>query len=102
VAPLRYGAGFKGKVATSLANGVPVVGTSVAMEGTGLLAGEGVAVADSAADFAASLISLYATEAAWTAHAARGIERCRALYSPAAARRVWRDLLARLGLPFRP
>jgi glycosyltransferase involved in cell wall biosynthesis len=33
VAPLRYGAGLKGKVATSLDYGVPVVGTSMAFEG---------------------------------------------------------------------
>jgi GT2 family glycosyltransferase/glycosyltransferase involved in cell wall biosynthesis len=33
VAPLRYGAGLKGKVATSLDFGVPVVGTSMAFEG---------------------------------------------------------------------
>jgi glycosyltransferase involved in cell wall biosynthesis len=102
VAPLRYGAGFKGKVAASLAHGVPVIGTSIAIEGTGLLAGDGVAIADTAEDFSVSLMSLYETEAIWTAHAARGIERCRALYAPEAARRVWRDLLARLGLPFRP
>nr|WP_245978242.1 glycosyltransferase family 4 protein [Stella humosa] len=33
VAPLRYGAGLKGKVALSLAHGVPCVGTAVAYEG---------------------------------------------------------------------
>ena len=33
VAPLRYGAGLKGKVATSLGYGVPVVGTDIAFEG---------------------------------------------------------------------
>ena len=33
VAPLRYGAGLKGKLATSLGYGVPVVGTAIAFEG---------------------------------------------------------------------
>ena len=33
VAPLRFGAGLKGKVALSMAHGVPCVGTSVAYEG---------------------------------------------------------------------
>lgn len=33
VAPLRFGAGIKGKVAFSMANQVPVIGTSVAFEG---------------------------------------------------------------------
>ncbi|MEI7600722.1 MAG: glycosyltransferase, partial [Aestuariivirga sp.] len=33
IAPLRYGAGLKGKVASSLLFGIPVVGTSMAYEG---------------------------------------------------------------------
>lgn len=33
IAPLRFGAGIKGKVAFSMANQVPVIGTSVAFEG---------------------------------------------------------------------
>lgn len=33
IAPLRFGAGIKGKVAFSMANQVPVVGTSIAFEG---------------------------------------------------------------------
>jgi glycosyltransferase involved in cell wall biosynthesis len=33
VAPLRYGAGLKGKIASSFLYGIPVVGTSVAFEG---------------------------------------------------------------------
>ena len=33
IAPVRFGAGLKGKVATSLDHGVPVVGTSLAFEG---------------------------------------------------------------------
>ena len=33
VAPLRYGAGVKGKVGEAMSHGVPVVGTPVAMEG---------------------------------------------------------------------
>ena len=36
VAPLRFGAGVKGKINQSMAFGVPVVATSLAVEGTGL------------------------------------------------------------------
>ncbi len=46
VAPLRYGAGLKGKVISSLAAGVPCVGTSVAMEGMAVRDGEAALVAD--------------------------------------------------------
>ena len=70
VAPLRYGAGFKGKVATSLAHGVPVVGTAIALEGTGLAPGDGIALADDAAAFADEVVRLHEDEAVWTALAA--------------------------------
>jgi glycosyltransferase involved in cell wall biosynthesis len=99
VAPLRFGAGFKGKVATSLAHGLPVVGTAVALEGTGLAPGEGVAVADDPASFARAVVRLHGDEAAWTTLAASGLQRCRELYSPAAALGIYRQLLADLGLP---
>ena len=47
VAPLRYGAGIKGKVATSLSHGVPVVASSIAIEGMGCEHGVHALVADS-------------------------------------------------------
>src|SRR5207253_7675591 len=40
VAPLRFGAGVKGKINQSMAWGVPVVATSVAVEGMELVSGE--------------------------------------------------------------
>ena len=99
VAPLRFGAGFKGKVATSLAHGLPVVGSSISLEGTGLLHGDGVAVADSPADFAREIVRLHEDAALWQAQSARGLERVAALYSPDAALEIWRRLLTGLGLP---
>jgi glycosyltransferase involved in cell wall biosynthesis len=99
LAPLRYGAGFKGKVATSLENGVPVVGTTIAMEGTGLLPGDGVAVADDPEAFAREVVRLHRDEPAWTTLAATGLQRCRELFSPDVAQGVYRKLLADLGMP---
>ena len=55
VAPLRYGAGFKGKVAEALAAGVPNIGTSIAFEGTGMVAGEHMLVADTAPSLAMAI-----------------------------------------------
>ena len=66
LAPLRYGAGVKGKVNLSMAHGQPVVATSCAVEGMHLNDGHDVLVADSAADFAAAIIRLYSDEALWT------------------------------------
>ena len=59
VAPLRYGAGYKGKVAMSLAHGVPAVLTSIAAEGMGLGVGSEVLVADDPQAFARSVVQLY-------------------------------------------
>ncbi len=102
VAPLRYGAGFKGKVATSLAHGVPVVATGVALEGTGLDDGDGVVLADAPEAFAAAVRRVHDDAAGWPALSARAAERVRALYGPADAREVLRRLLTGLGLPVAP
>ena len=53
VAPLRYGAGMKGKVTESLAAGVPVVTTSVGAEGLRAESGRDLMVADDDAGFVA-------------------------------------------------
>jgi glycosyltransferase involved in cell wall biosynthesis/tetratricopeptide (TPR) repeat protein len=65
VAPLRYGAGVKGKVAEALAAGLPVVGTTMAVEGMGLTAGLDVEVADDPAMFAAAIARLYKDADRW-------------------------------------
>jgi len=44
VVPLRYGAGMKGKIGTSMSYGVPCVATSIAVEGLGLKQGENILV----------------------------------------------------------
>jgi glycosyltransferase involved in cell wall biosynthesis len=99
VAPLRFGAGFKGKLATSLAHGLPAVGSAISLEGTGLVDGDGVAVADDPDAFADAVVRLHEDAALWQAQSARALERVAALYSPDAALAVWRRMLARLGLP---
>jgi len=93
VAPLRFGAGFKGKVATSLSFGVPVVGTGIAAEGTGLRDGDGITIADDAAAFARAVALLHDSEAQWRTQASRAVERCEALYAPEAALAVYRGML---------
>ena len=98
VAPLRFGAGFKGKVATSLANGVPVVATAMALEGTGLLPGDGVAQADEPEAVARAIVRIHDDAEAWASLSQAGLERVAALYSPVAASTVYRTMLAGLGL----
>ena len=65
VAPLRYGAGIKGKIGTAVVRGLPVVSTSLAAEGMSLTDGENVLVADSAEAFANAVAKIYQDEALW-------------------------------------
>jgi len=67
VAPLRFGAGAKGKVASSLAAGVPCIATAVAAEGMALNDNSGVIVAETPAAFAEAVIAAYQDEAGWAA-----------------------------------
>jgi glycosyltransferase involved in cell wall biosynthesis len=80
VAPLRYGAGMKGKIGQSLAWGVPVVTTPVGAEGMRLVHRENVMIGSDAADFARSVIELYQDEALWTRLADNGRRHIRSLF----------------------
>src|SRR5260370_26389744 len=65
VAPLRYGAGIKGKINLSMGFGVPVVATSLAVEGMALTDREDVLIADEPEDFARAVVELYESEDLW-------------------------------------
>src|SRR6058998_2493139 len=86
VAPLRFGAGVKGKINQSMAWGVPVVGTSVAVEGMELTFGEDVLVADEPEEFARALVTLYESPELWNRLSQNGIAKTRSLYSTEVAR----------------
>jgi glycosyltransferase involved in cell wall biosynthesis len=87
IAPIRYGAGVKGKINQSMGLGVPVVATSAAVEGMSLTDGEDVLVADDPAQFASRIIELYNSEEIWTRLSRNGLEKTRSLYSMDCARR---------------
>jgi glycosyltransferase involved in cell wall biosynthesis len=87
IAPLRFGAGVKGKINQSMAFGVPVVATSLAIEGMELSARQEILVADKPEDFARALIELYESEELWRRLSENGIRKTRALYSPDVARK---------------
>jgi GT2 family glycosyltransferase/glycosyltransferase involved in cell wall biosynthesis len=86
VSPLRFGAGIKGKINQSMAFGVPVVATSIAVEGMNLVHREHVLVADEPQDFARALVELYESEELWKRLSRNGISRTQELYSTDAAR----------------
>ena len=65
VAPLRFGAGVKGKVTQSLALGLPTVATPIAAEGLDLVDGEHLAIATDPVAFARCVVDVYGNEALW-------------------------------------
>jgi glycosyltransferase involved in cell wall biosynthesis len=65
VAPLRFGAGVKGKINSSMSFGVPVVATTIAAEGMGLVDGEDVLIGDTADDFARQVLLAYDDRELW-------------------------------------
>jgi GT2 family glycosyltransferase len=86
VAPLRYGAGVKGKVNMSMAHGQPVVVTSASAEG---LFGEHereFLLADDAETFAGEIVRLYQDEALWNRLSDASIKNVQKHFSVSAAR----------------
>jgi glycosyltransferase involved in cell wall biosynthesis len=65
IAPLRFGAGIKGKVGEAMAHGIPVVTTSIGAEGFGLTHGLDVMIGDDPESFAAAVQQLYSQEELW-------------------------------------
>ncbi len=90
IAPLRYGAGVKGKVNLSMAHGQPVIATPCAVEGMHLRDGQDVLVGDTADAFADAVVKLYRDEALWTSLARNGLDSVAAHFSLDAARETVR------------
>ncbi len=74
VAPLRFGAGVKGKNLESMVRGLPTVTTSIGAEGMGATPGEHLLVADDPRDFAEAVVRLLVDADLWHRVAAAGKE----------------------------
>src|SRR6185503_19250399 len=85
--------GVKGKINASHAAGLPVVATSLAVEGMHLEPGRDVLVADSAAAFAEAVVRLHEDEALWRRLADGGRENVARHFSAQAARPVLATLV---------
>jgi GT2 family glycosyltransferase/glycosyltransferase involved in cell wall biosynthesis len=106
VAPLRFGAGLKGKVVTAMSVGLPSVLTSVAAEGFEVQDGVHALIADQPAAIARAVLRLYQDEALWTKISEEGFRLAEESFGPLTAWRRFMDVLNVLGLgqpgPFRP
>ena len=81
IAPLRFGAGAKGKIVSSLSNGVPCVASEIAAEGMDIAEGFGITVAENASDFAEKVIRLHNDETWWNEMSERGFNATQQTYS---------------------
>ena len=98
VAPLRFGAGMRGKLCESMSHGLPVVTSTVGAEGMGLVPGSHALIADTPEDFAAEVVRLYNDGALWSTLASEGRALVAERYSPAAVGSRLRQVLVELGL----
>jgi GT2 family glycosyltransferase/glycosyltransferase involved in cell wall biosynthesis len=93
IAPLRFGAGVKGKIAEALGHGLPVVSTPIGVEGMALRDGHDALVADEPAAFAAAIARLHDDRDLWERVAGAGREYIEQHLSPRAASRALRNVL---------
>lgn len=96
VAPLRYGAGVKGKLTQSLARGLPCVATSLACEGMPLTHGLEVLIADDEQSFADAVARLHEDRTLWRSLSSAGQAVVAEHYSRDRARTEMADLLSDL------
>jgi len=94
VAPLRFGAGIKGKLGTSFSYGLPVVATSIAAEGMYLEHGREVLIADEPQEFADAVARLYTDPELWQRLSEAGRKMVRERYSPQVIRKGLEEVIA--------
>jgi glycosyltransferase involved in cell wall biosynthesis len=98
VAPLRFGAGVKGKTNQSMSFGVPVVSTSIGAKGMHLIHENNVLLADRPQEFAEQVIRLHRDRELWAALSRNGQKNIEEHFSSAAAKRNLEELLLHLGV----
>ena len=93
LAPLRFGAGLKGKLLDAMLYGTPGVTTSIGAEGMyGDLPMPGV-IADTPERFAELSVAIYSNKIKWQQNAQRGVEIVKARYNGKA---IAKDFMTRL------
>ncbi|WP_176761274.1 glycosyltransferase [Desulforhopalus singaporensis] len=97
IAPLRFGAGVKGKTLSSLSHGVPTVLSSVAIEGTDIVPGKHCLLADTPAEYAAAVCTLLEDEQKWYDLSDAGLGLMNESYSMGKVQKKFTEILSGLG-----
>jgi glycosyltransferase involved in cell wall biosynthesis len=100
IAPLRSGAGLKGKVVAAAAHGIPQVLSPLAAEATGLRAGSEVHIARSPAQWVEAIGELIDDDDAWQAMSQAAFVYARQHWSADQGLVLMAEAFERLGLPF--
>ncbi len=79
-APLRFGAGLKGKIVQAMAAGIPIVTTSIGAEGIAGSENE-LVIADDVPSFADALVSLHENKQQWELYSSR-VRKAALRFSP--------------------
>lgn len=98
IAPLRYGAGIKGKIGTAMTAGLPVVATTIAAEGMALTNGENILVADEPEQIAKAVAEVYLDETLWNKLSSNGLELAEQSWGGASAWRILQGILSELDM----
>lgn len=93
VAPLRFGAGVKGKINMAMAYGQPVISTALGVEGMYLKANSEVLIANTGDEFAAAVSRLVSDESLWSRLSRAGLANVEQHFSFAAADRALDEIL---------
>lgn len=93
IAPLRFGAGVKGKIGEAMSHGVPVVMTPIGAEGMDIRDGETALVADGAHQFAAGVLRLLVEDDLWAELSVRARDHIEHLFGYGRFTELLRDLV---------
>lgn len=94
VAPLRYGAGVKGKVNQAMAWGLPVVATACAAEGVHAKHNHDIVLAETTEDFVSEIVRIHQDPALWQKLSDNGKQNVERHFSYQAAEAVLSQVLA--------
>lgn len=98
VAPLRYGAGIKGKIGSAMVVGLPVVATAIAAEGMSLTDGENIMIAEGVENFANAVAKIYQNETLWNRISYNGLMFVENAWGAEAAWKILNTILADISI----
>ena len=95
IAPLRYGAGLKGKIITSLENGVPVIGSEIAFEDIDIkqISDQINFIVDKKEDYYSSVFELLTNKREWEKISSKSIDFVNKKYSIDSNKEIIKEII---------